>query len=118
VRLAPDLVAAYASLGFDYLALNRLDGAKAALNQGLARKSEDEFLRWGLYLLAFLQDDAAQMERQVAWAAAKPEYEGDFQSIQGTGSRTTSTGLDPSHWFQGISGFHPGQCCAAGGGVG
>jgi hypothetical protein len=82
VRLAPDLVAAYASLGFDYLALNRLDGAKAALNQGLARKSEDEFLRWGLYLLAFLQDDAAQMERQVAWAAAKPEYEGDFQSIQ------------------------------------
>jgi tetratricopeptide (TPR) repeat protein len=82
LRLAPDLVAAYAILGFDYLALNRLDEAKAAFNQGIAHKPEDESLRGAVYYLAFLQGDAVQMQRQVAWAAGKPEVEGDILFTQ------------------------------------
>ncbi|HXX17313.1 MAG TPA: hypothetical protein VEJ47_20595, partial [Candidatus Eremiobacteraceae bacterium] len=39
-------------------------------------------LRGGMYYLAFLREDAAQMEQQVAWAAGKPEDEGSLLSAQ------------------------------------
>jgi serine/threonine protein kinase/tetratricopeptide (TPR) repeat protein len=81
-QLAPDLPGTDANLAFDYMALNRLDEAKATVNQAFARRPEDEGLRRALYFLAFLQGDTVQMERQIAWAAGKPEDEGDFLSLQ------------------------------------
>ena len=66
----------------DPLALNRLDDAKNAIEQAQARKLEGDLLHWGIYQLAFLKGDAAEMERQVAWAAGRPGTEDLLLSFQ------------------------------------
>jgi eukaryotic-like serine/threonine-protein kinase len=71
LRLAPNLVA-YSNLGLYYLILNRPQEAKATFDEALAHKLDGGSLRGMMYLSAFLQADAAQMEQQVAWAAGKP----------------------------------------------
>src|SRR5215469_4808753 len=63
-------------------ALNRLDEAKATYQQALARKPEYPPLHAYRYGVAFLQADAGEMERQVAWAAGKPGTEDIFLSSQ------------------------------------
>ena len=75
LRLSPGDVSNYSNLGAAYLGLNRLDEAKGSFDQALAHKLDSEFLRGNMYLLAFLQGDAAQMQQQVAWAAGKPGVE-------------------------------------------
>jgi len=82
VRLAPDNVTGYGNLGTAYYNLNRLDEAKNAFDQALARKLDGGFLRVEMYYLAFLRGDAAQMEQQVAWGAGKPGAEDMLLSAQ------------------------------------
>jgi eukaryotic-like serine/threonine-protein kinase len=82
VRLAPDNVVGYGNLGSTYFSLNRLDEAKATFDQALARKLDDGGLRVGMYFLAFLRGDSAQMEQQVAWGAGKPGDEDQLLSTQ------------------------------------
>jgi tetratricopeptide (TPR) repeat protein/predicted Ser/Thr protein kinase len=82
LRLAPDNVLNYANLGWAYLNLNRLDEAKAVFDQALAHKLDSGFLRQGIYILAFLRGDAAQMGQQVDWAAGKPGVEDMLLSTQ------------------------------------
>ncbi len=82
LRLAPGDVINYENLGSTYLNLERLDEAKATFDQALAHKLDSGGLRGGMYYLAFLREDAAQMEQQVAWAAGKPEDEGSLLSAQ------------------------------------
>ena len=82
VRLAPDEVNGYEGLEGTYVALNRLDEAKATFDQALARKLDGGFLRQYMYDLAFLRGDTAQMEQQVAWAAGKPGDEDPLLSMQ------------------------------------
>ncbi len=65
-----------------YLALNRLDDAKKAIEQAQERKLDGDDLHWTIYQLAFLKGDAAEMERQVAWAAGKPGDEDLLLSFQ------------------------------------
>ena len=81
LRLEPSIVG-YTNLAQDYLALNRLDDAKKALEQAQERKLEGDLLHWGIYQLAFLKGDAAEMERQVAWAAGRPGTEDLLLSFQ------------------------------------
>src|SRR5713226_7630111 len=81
LRLEPSIVG-YTNLAQDYLALNRLDDAKKALEQAPERKLEGDLLHWGIYQLAFLKGDAAEMERQLAWAAGKPGSEDILLSFQ------------------------------------
>jgi eukaryotic-like serine/threonine-protein kinase len=69
-------------LGTTYLILNRLDEAGATFNHAMAHKLDSGFLRQGIYLLAFLRGDAAQMEQQLAWAAGKPGNEEVLLSMQ------------------------------------
>ncbi len=57
VRLNPDFSASYALLMFDYIALNRLDEAKATYEQALERKLKNPFFHLPLYQIAFLQND-------------------------------------------------------------
>jgi tetratricopeptide (TPR) repeat protein len=75
LRLAPDDINSYENLGLTYLALNRLDEAKATYDQALAHKPDSPGLHPVMYLIAFLRGDAAQMEQQIAWGASKPEAE-------------------------------------------
>jgi eukaryotic-like serine/threonine-protein kinase len=72
VRLSPDSPVPYFILGFNYMKLNQLDEAKATYAQALERKLEHPYIHADLYLIAFLQNDAAGMEQQAAWAVGKP----------------------------------------------
>jgi len=78
-RREPDNVA---SMGFEYLALNRFDEARNIFEQGLARTPDDPASHIGMYLVASLRGDASAKERQAAWATGKPAVEGIFFSIE------------------------------------
>ena len=75
LRLDPDDAMGYSNLVVVYAALNRFDEAKAAYQEAMARKLEDLGLHGNLYGIAFAQEDAAEMERQIAWAAGRPGAE-------------------------------------------
>ena len=80
LRLEPTMVG-YGNLAGDYLALNRLDDVNKTIEQALG-KFEGDTLHWGVYQLAFLKGNAAEMERQLAWAAGKPGSEDILLSFQ------------------------------------
>jgi serine/threonine protein kinase len=71
VRLSPDSPVPYFLLGFNYINLNHLDQANATYAQALERKLDHPYIHGDLYLIAFLQNDGAGMERQVAWSTGK-----------------------------------------------
>jgi eukaryotic-like serine/threonine-protein kinase len=82
VRLPEQGSLGYADLAVTYINLNRLEEAKSTLDEALAHKLDGGFLRQIIYLLAFLQGDAARMEQQVAWGAGKPGDEDLLLSAQ------------------------------------
>jgi eukaryotic-like serine/threonine-protein kinase len=57
-------------VGF-YVAANRLDEAKRIYKEAVARKAETLSLHAHRYALAFLEDDQAEMSRQLLWAAGQ-----------------------------------------------
>ena len=61
----------YANLAVAYLNLNRFDEAQTIAEEGQAKNLDSPELRFTLYMLAFLKNDVAEMERQVAWSAHK-----------------------------------------------
>jgi eukaryotic-like serine/threonine-protein kinase len=70
-----DASATYGNLALEYMALNRLDEAKATIDQALARKLDVYVVRIAIYQLAFLQNNPAAMKEQVGWARGKPGSE-------------------------------------------
>ena len=64
-----------------YLALNRLDEAKGALQEAQSRKVDNSFLHLNRYYLAVLQSDASAMQEQIAWAMGKPTAEDWMLSV-------------------------------------
>ena len=77
VRLNPD-GGTYNGLMSAYAAMDRLDEAKAIYGQALARNFNVPYLHLSRYFLAFLESDAAEMDRQTAWGANKPGVEDWF----------------------------------------
>ena len=75
LQLNEDSSITYSNLAWQYMALNRLDEAKATLDQAQARKLDQPFLRQAMYDLAFLQNKPVVMEAQVAWAKGRPGAE-------------------------------------------
>lgn len=75
-------VVTYSNIGQNYAALDRLDEAQSIFSQATARKVETGILRVWMYYVAFLRNDAAEMERQFAWAAGKPVDEPQLLSAQ------------------------------------
>ena len=57
IRVNPDFSVPYLPLMYNYIALNRLDEAKAAYQQALKRKFDSAFYSPALYQIAFLQND-------------------------------------------------------------
>ncbi|MGA7931377.1 MAG: protein kinase [Candidatus Sulfotelmatobacter sp.] len=82
VRLSPNLPISYALPMFDYIALNRLDEAKANFGQALERKLDHPFFHIALYEIAFLREDVAGMEQQAAWSAGKPGVEDELLGLE------------------------------------
>ena len=74
----PDSGLLYGNLAAVYVDLNRLDEARSTIEQAQGRKITNPFFHLFLYEMAFLQDDAASMERESAWATGKPGMEDLF----------------------------------------
>src|SRR5215475_8323846 len=70
LRLASDDQDSYATVGYLFMCLNRLDEAQAAFKQAEERHLESEDLLEGRYSLAFLKGDADGMARVAESAAA------------------------------------------------
>jgi len=78
LRLHPASGMNHANVVFSYLALNRIEEARAAAEVALAKNYDSWSLHDALYWLAFLRSDAAGMKQQVAWSAGKPGVENVF----------------------------------------
>jgi DNA-binding winged helix-turn-helix (wHTH) protein len=74
VRLDANGVTYDELISFD-ISLNRLEEARSVAADAQAKKFNSPTLHLYLYQLAFLQNDAAAMARQVAWATGKPGAE-------------------------------------------
>jgi pentatricopeptide repeat protein len=75
IRLGPNAPAAYGILMGGYVALNRLDEAKATYEQAHERKLSFTGYGLSLYQIAFLQHDSAGMAQQVAASLGQPGTE-------------------------------------------
>jgi tetratricopeptide (TPR) repeat protein len=74
IRLNPDFPIPYVQRIFGDISLNRLDQAKATYAQAAGRKLDNPLFYFGLYQIAFLQNDTAGMAQQVAKAAGQPGW--------------------------------------------
>jgi eukaryotic-like serine/threonine-protein kinase len=75
LRMSPDDGQSYSNLLYRYFYLNRLDEAKNVAQEAHAHSLDSPALHLGLYLVDFLQQDAAGMEREAAGLVGKPGYE-------------------------------------------
>jgi eukaryotic-like serine/threonine-protein kinase len=75
LRLDPGSGGLYAMLVECYITLNRVQEAQATAEEAQVEKADSPVLRLNLYRLAFVQNDAAGMAQQVAWARGKPGAE-------------------------------------------
>ena len=90
LRIEPASALTYANLVGSNLYLNRVKEARATADQAQANNFDSPTLRFYLYRLAFVQNDAAGMAAQVAWSAGKPGaehvlllFEADTAAYQG-----------------------------------
>jgi DNA-binding winged helix-turn-helix (wHTH) protein/predicted Zn-dependent protease len=81
-RLAQNGFYNYANLVSAYISLNRLSEARQAVEQAMARKLEPGSGHMILYLIAFLEADWPGMQRELAWASVKADYEKYFLTTQ------------------------------------
>jgi eukaryotic-like serine/threonine-protein kinase len=65
----------YSNLAGNYGSMGRFDEAKAIAAEAQAKHLDSAQLRSTLYSIAFVQNDTAEMQKQVAWAMDKPGVE-------------------------------------------
>jgi len=75
LSIEPDDAIAYGNLADDYIALDRIKDAKAALDEAHRRNLDTPDLHLYRYHLAFLENDPAMMQEQSSWARGKPGAE-------------------------------------------
>src|SRR5215469_1865887 len=80
--IAPTSVTGYANLITAYLALDRIDEAKTIYNQAKQHNFDNEYLRQLGYELSFLENDEAEMRRQVDAALSIPGADAPLQGLQ------------------------------------
>jgi serine/threonine protein kinase/tetratricopeptide (TPR) repeat protein len=73
LRLAPSDVLPYVNVIAGYLRLNQLEEAKAIYKQATERKLDTVAFHNQRFVIAYLEGDAQEMDRQAAWAAAKTQ---------------------------------------------
>ncbi len=87
LALEPNSGLDQAILAQDYTALNRFDAAKTVLVEARNRKLDhDTSLRYGAYQLAFVTDDAREMER--LGKDTGPDLQGETEAYYGRLNRT------------------------------
>ena len=65
IEIEPTRVSGYGNLINAYLALDRIDEAKAMYEQSVQRKLDNEYLREMRYEISFLEQDEAGMRKQI-----------------------------------------------------
>jgi len=79
LRFDPDSSLIYANIVYAYIQLNRLEEARATAEEAKAKKLD---ISSSLYILGFLQNDAAAMKQQVTFNAGKPGVEDGFLAYE------------------------------------
>lgn len=82
IRLDPDVALLYSNLMEDYTPVNRLSEARATYRKAVERNLDSSFLHADLYVIAFLDNDTAEMERQIRLARDMPGAEDWLFSLQ------------------------------------
>ncbi len=82
IRLMSDAGHAYTNLMEAYIALNRIDEAKAVYRQAVEQKMDFQFLQNDMYVIAFLEGDSDEMRRQAAATVGRPGVEDVLLSAQ------------------------------------
>jgi len=82
ITLKPDSPINYAFLMLGDIALLHLDAAKAAYEQAQQHKLYSPIYPLALYQIAFLQNDAAKMAKQVAGSVGQPGVEDELLSLE------------------------------------
>ena len=84
-----------------YALTNRLEEAKLAYQQAIARKVGTKVLHDARFAVAFVERDAAEMDRQSSWAADKPgtedlllAHQADVEAFSGHLVGRTATSRD------------------------
>jgi eukaryotic-like serine/threonine-protein kinase len=75
LRLDPDSTINVSNAITSSASVDRIDEAQRILDAARARGLDGPVIHENAYSLAFLRDDRAEMERQVAWAAAQADGE-------------------------------------------
>jgi eukaryotic-like serine/threonine-protein kinase len=75
IRLNSDVAILYSNLMEVYTPLNRLEEAKATYRKALERRLDGPYLHSDMYVVAFLENDAAEMQRQIDLATSIPGAE-------------------------------------------
>jgi DNA-binding winged helix-turn-helix (wHTH) protein len=86
VRLSPNAIG-YTNLFREYLALNRLNEARLTAQEAKSKQLEAPSLHRGVYVLSFLQNDAAGMTQQVVWSTGRLGAENTLLELE---SRTAA----------------------------
>jgi len=79
IELDPDYSIGYENVVFAYIYLNRLSEAEALLRKAAERKIEIMEFSLCRYFIAFLRNDQASMEKEIAQRRAKMEAQGWFE---------------------------------------
>ena len=73
LRLDSDYALSRSNLALSLIGLNRFEEARAVIAEGQARGADISGFHNRLFLLAVLQADAAEMQRQAEWFAGRPD---------------------------------------------
>ena len=65
----------HGNLANSFLQLNRIEETRSTVEEARAKKFDSPPLHFIQYQVGFLQNDAAERKRQVAWAADKPGWD-------------------------------------------
>ena len=79
-KLEPNIVG-YSNLAGTYISVGRFKDAQQTLLEAQQKGFDGFIIRASLYSLAFLSGDAAEMDREVAWAAGRPGEEDQMLNI-------------------------------------
>jgi tetratricopeptide (TPR) repeat protein len=72
----------YSNLISSFITLNRLDEAKALVQDAQVKKLDSGYLRIAIYQIAFLQNDKTARAQQVAWSVGKTGVEDVFLAME------------------------------------
>jgi tetratricopeptide (TPR) repeat protein len=75
LSLEPENGVSYVNLTGLYVSLNRLDEAKATIQEGLSKNVDSPETHYSLYMISFMENDTAGLEREAGFLLRRPGWE-------------------------------------------